>query len=325
MTFSDINRFVNSRGMVALVGSLMLVAARYAFQTGAVTYYEANAGLLFASANLWISDHWLTMVVSTASVLIVSLTWMLIIQVFNPYRAFTTLGTSFFMVMMTATPDVLDRVNTGTLLVGAMPACVALLWTSFGNHGRMRHVFLLFAILSALTMTQYCFVLYIPVFLIGCIQMKIFSLRTVLAAIFGLVTPWWIVFGLGLADLEDLRLPDFSTFFTAMDFGRSMQLVAVVLFTTLLAVGAWFGNVMKVISLNVNLRAFNGSLSLITLATIVVVFIDFTNAMAYLPTLYLMTAYQLSIMLGKNDSSHRFIPVLLIIAVYYGLFAWAVV
>ncbi len=311
--------------MVAVVGSLMLVAARYAFQTGAVTYFDGDRGLLFDSANLWIADHWLTMVISTATVLAVSLTWMLIIQVFNPYRALTTLGTSFFMVMMTATPDVLDQVYTGTLLVAAMPACVALLWTSFANPGRMRHVFLMFAILSALTMIQYCFVLYIPVFLIGCIQMKIFSLRTVLASIFGLVTPWWIVFGFGLADFSAIHLPEFSTFFTAMEFGETLQLIIVVLFTVLLAVVAWFGNVMKVISLNVNLRAFNGSLSLITLATIVAVFADFTNAASYLPTLYLMTAYQLSIMLGKNDGSHRFIPVLLIVAVYYGLFAWAVI
>jgi len=323
MTAQAINRFVNSRAMVAIVGTMMLVAARYAFQSGNVAYLTGDRGLLFESANLWIADRWLTMTLSTAVILGVGMAWMLMMQVFNPFRAMTTLGASFFMAMMAAIPDLLDQVSSGTLLVAAMPVCVTLLWTSFANPGRMRHVFLLFAVLSALTMTQYCFVIYIPVFIIGCVQMKIFSLRTVLATLLGLITPWWMVLGTGIVDIDAVHAPDFSALFTAVDITEALHIVVVVLITVTLAVAAWFANVMKVISFNVNLRAYNGSLTLITLATILAIFIDFTNALSYLPTLYLMTAYQLSHIFGSNRATRGFIPVLIIIVLYFGLYLWA--
>lgn len=310
--------------MVAIIGTMMLAAARYAFQSGNVTYLTGDRGILFESANLWIADPWLTMAISTAVILGVGMAWMLIIRIFNPFRAMTTLGTSFFMAMMVATPDLLDQVSSGTILVASMPICVALLWTSFADPGRMRHIFLLFTVLSALTMTQYCFAIYIPVFILGCVQMKIFSLRTILAAVFGLVTPWWIVLGTGLVDIDAIHIPDLTTLFTAMDFTEALHTIVVVLFTVLLAVAAWFANVMKVISFNVNLRAYNGSLSLITLTTILAIFIDFTNALTYLPTLYLMTAHQLSHTFGSDRATRGFIAVLIIIAMYFGLYIWTI-
>lgn len=302
--------------MVAVAGIFMLVAARIAFQSHEVTYFVFDRGILFPSSNLWITDHWLTMAVNTALILITALGWLLLVQVFNPFRAMTTLGSSFFLVMMASVPEIADQLFSGTLLAAAMPVCLALLWSSFADLTRMRHIFLLFCILSALSTTQYCFLFYIPVFIIGCVQMKIFNLRTIIAIALGLITPWWIMLGLGLADLSDLHLPAITGFFTTFDAEGIVNLALVAGTTATLLITSWVANFMNVLTLNANLRAFNGSISLLSVFTILAGCADFTNAPCYLPTLMLLTSYQLSYTFGKSNNPHRFIPVLAIMAIY---------
>ena len=306
--------------MVAVAGIIMLLAARFAFQSGDIGYFTFNRGIIFPSPNLWIADHWLTMVVNTALVLMTALSWMFLIQLFNPFRAFTTLPASFYVIMIMAVPDLMDQLFTGTVLAAVIPLCLSLLWSSFADISRLRLIFLLFVILSALTMTQYCFAFYIPVFIIGCAQMKIFSLRTVLAIIFGIVTPWWIVLGSGLFDFNSLHAPEMTDFFKAFNLDGTLNIILASALTAVLFIVCWFANIMKVITLNANLRAFNGSISLIALFTLIAMMADFTNVAAYLPTLMLVTSYQASYSFGSAASSRSFIAPLVIMLAYIGVY-----
>lgn len=306
--------------MVALTGVLMLVAARIAFQTEELNYFTFDRGIIFPSANLWISGHWLTMAVNTAIVVITALMWLMLVQIFNPFRSMTGLTASFFMVMMLSVPDIMDQLYTGTLLAAVMPVCLTLLWSSFDDPLQMRRICLIFILLSALSMTQYCFAVYIPVFILGCAQMKILKFRTVLVILIGVLTPWWIVFGLGLADFADFHLPEMPGFFNLHDIDATVNIMAVGGITILLLIIGWVGNVMRVITFNSNLRAFNGSIAMIGLFTIVAMFADFTNSLAYLPTLMTVCAYQLSFMLGRSSGNRGVIPALIIMTVYIGFF-----
>lgn len=314
-----IGKFVNSRNMVAVAGILMLLAARIAFSRDEITYLTVDRGILFASPNVWIHDAWLTMVVNTALLLGTALMWMTVIQIFNPFRALTTLPASFFLMMMLAVPDLTDQLTTGSLLAAIMPICLALLWSAFSDENRLRHIFLLFTVISALAMTQYCFAVYLPVFIIGCVQMKIFSPRTVIACILGIVTPWWIVLGLGIASFDELHLPDMTGVFSALDTDDIVNLLLVAITTSIITIIAWFANIMKVISLNVNLRAFNGNIAFIGLFTIIAMCADYTNTTAYLPTLMMVASYQLSVLFGAaNDNRNSGIA--LAVMGLYGVF-----
>lgn len=308
--------------MVALAGIIMLIAARWAFLHTELTYIDGNRGILFPSANLWISNHWLEMAVNTGAMLVTALGWMLIIQFFNPMRTLTSLPASFFLIMCAAIPDLLDQLFTGTPLVMAVVGCLGLLWSCYDDPTKLRRIFLIFAILSGLAMTQYVYAVYIPVFILGCIQMKIFSLRTMLACLFGLVTPWWIVLGSGLASFDSLHLPEISNFFYEFDFSDALQIVVVTAITCLLFMVCWTTNLMKVITLNANMRAFNGSLSLVSLFTITAIVADFNNAAAYLPLLYLVTSYQVSYSFASREGQRRYIGIILIFLTYIGLYLW---
>lgn len=318
-----LNRFLNSRGMVAVCGIIMLVAARMAFMTGDLTYIGGNRGLVFPSLNLWVADHWLEMVINTGLLLIIALGWMFVLQIFNPMRAMTSLPAAFFLVMSAATPDLLDQLYTGTALALAVMCCLALLWPTYMNGSATRNVFLIFAILSSLTMTQYAYAIFIPVFFLGLIQMKILSVRTLLAMALGLVTPWWIVFGAGFADFNEIHLPEITNFFKEFDITDTIQIVVITLTTTILLISAWTTNVMKVITLNANLRAFNGSLSMTSLFTLLAIAADFTNAATYLPLLYLLTAYQLGYSFVSHQGRRSYIGILFIVLVYIGFYLWS--
>lgn len=308
--------------MVALAGIIMLAAARIAFMYGDITYIEGDRGLVFPSVNLWVSDHWLEMAVNTGLLLVVSLGWMFVLQFFNPMRAMTSLPAAFFLIMSSSTPDLLDQLYTGTVLVMAMVACIALLWPTYSNVSGTRNIFLIFTILSSLTMTQYAYAIFIPVFVLGIVQMKIFSLRSVLAMLLGLFTPWWIVLGAGLADPADIHLPEFANFFTQFDNTDAIQLVIVTLATIVLLITAWTTNVMKVITLNANLRAFNGSLSMIALFTVFAIVADFTNAATYLPLLYLLTSYQLAYSFVSHQGRRSYIGIIFVMLIYIGFYIW---
>ena len=320
ISFVKINRFVNSRSMVAVAAIIMLLGARMAFQTGDVSYLTSNRGFLVDSPNLWIHDTWLTMAVNTALILVTALSWIFIIQFFNPFRGLTNLTASLFIIMMTSVPDISDQLCTGTVLSAIVPVCLALLWSAYGDIHRLRHIYLLFAILSALAMTQYCFAVYIPMFIVGCAQMKIFRMKTILACIFGLATPWWIVFGLGIFDLSHFHAPHFQNALATMDTDAVVNLVAVSVTTVIIIVAAWVGNFMNIVSLNANLRAFNGSIALMAVFTIVALIADFGNATSYLPTLMSLTAYQISFMAVRNKDVQAFVPVVVVMTIYLAFY-----
>ena len=307
--------------MVAVAGIIMLGAARIAFQSDEITYFTADRGILLLSPNLWIADPWLTMVVNTALILATALLWMTVVQFFNPFRALTTLPASFFLIMMLSVPELTDQLTTGTVLAAVLTCCVPLLWSAFAEELRLRHIFLLFAILSFFTMTQYCFAVYIPAFFIGCIQMKLFSLRTIIACIVGICTPWWIALGVSLFVATDFHWPEISNIFSVINTESTVNLVFVSVTTSLLLIAGWLATFMNTITLNIKLRSFNGSLSILAVFTLLAIGIDYTNAIAYLPALMLLTSYQLAYFFGKANDVYRFIPIALIMLLYIVFYA----
>lgn len=307
--------------MVVVAAIIMLLGARFAFQLGDVTAITADRGFLFKSPNLWIADPWLTMAVNTGLILATALAWLLIIQYFNPFRALTNLQSSLFIVMMVSVPDITDQLCTGTILAAVMPGCLALLWSSYADIYRLRHIYLLFAVLSALTMTQYCFAVFIPAFIVGCIQMKILSLRTIIACVLGLATPWWIFFGLGVFDTSSFHTPHFQLAFDQIDTETVVNLLLVSVTTVVLIIATWMGNIMNILGLNANLRAFNGSIALIAIFAIIALVADFGNATSYLPTLMALAAYQLAFMFGRNKNPRSFIPVISVMLIYMAFYA----
>lgn len=315
---------LHSRGFAVVMALLMVAGAWWTYDAAGVNYIIGDRGLLFRSANQWISDPTAAMAVSCALTLAGALLMLLLNKTFNLTRSVTSLDATLFIAMSLSVPDLLCQMYTGPVLMAVMLMCLFLLYNSYGDRNATRNIFVIFMLLSAGTMTQYCFVAYMPVFYLGMGQMRIFTVRTVVASVLGLVTPWWIVFGLGLADVSQLHVPEVQMAFVAFSEADTIHLFGTIALASVMLIVGWFMNFMKMISYNAHMRAYTGTLSVMGLATLLALCVDYASICVYTPVLFMLTSLQLCHTFANRPRTHTSVPLAAIILIYIFLFVWRV-
>ena len=322
MDNAAITRFLHSRGGAALAIVIMIVATWLDYHAGRVTYIPGDKGFAVPSANDWISSPVTEMIVNLVIVGLIIVLSVYLNRAFNVLRAMTMLYVVFFAFFELATPNLLAQLTTSTVLCAVVLACMVLLYSCYGDTGRIRRVFLIFFFLSVAAASQYAFVVYIPLFLLGCAQMKILNLRTIGAASLGIVTPWWILLGFGLVSLGDLHRPRVVSIFDAINFNEAIALAVTVGLTVLLTLSAYMLTLLKSMTYNAKSRSFGSFIAVMTAMTIVAMVIDYTNITAYVTLLNFCAAYQLSHFFLLHKSEKSYIAVTIILAIYFVLYLW---
>lgn len=280
-------------------------------------YYN---GIVLPRAGRWFADSYLSMCVNMACTGGIGLLMSAINRTFSLHRTQTALDSSMFLAMMLAMPTLLMGFNTGTLLALVVLVCMFLLYGTYADPGATRPVFLIFLLLSAMSMTQYSYLIYVPVFIVGVMQMRIFTARALTACVLGLITPWWILGALSLAVPVRIDIPDFSLFLTAFSLQDNLKLIITVAFIGLLTVGCWVLNVPQMIAYNAHRRAYNGTLSVVSLATLLSVLCDFSNFSVYAPLLAVCASFQLGRLLGGRPTRGNVIAAYTLLAVFLLIF-----
>ncbi len=311
--------------MTWLLMALACVGAYAACAAGIVTPFTADKGLGLPSANLWIDSPDLAALAGVCAA--VTLAWLMVFlnTRFNLLRDITRLFAGMFMVIQCATPEVMCRLNTGTVV--ALAVCLSLipLYSSYNKPSYTRFTFLAFLLLSAGALTEYALVAYIPLLLMGMGQMRIFTPRTAVAALLGVVTPWWILWAFGAISFSPFPAPDFTSITAVLSPAHSLQLIVTTVAT--IATGLTLGiiNLVKVFSYNSRSRSYNGFITLLLFASCLLPVIDYTNIPAYLTLLNVATAYQCAQFFVINSRSRSaYIVILSLVALYAALYLWGV-
>lgn len=245
---------------------------------------------------------------------------------FNMLRSSSLLYLGIFATLTAASPIISTRVCSGMLVAIVVLVAMALFYSVYQRRRTCtKRVFLVFFLLSAGSMAQYAFLAYLPVFLAGCVQMRCFTFRSLLAALAGIAVPWWILWGFGLIDLSSISLPIYASVFSQLDGSDIAQLGAVIAATVITGLTLTLLNLYKVYSYNARSRSFTGLLVTVTIATILLSLIDFTNITAYLTLLNCCVAYQTALWFKINASNRGYIIVLTILAIYLTLYVWSLV
>lgn len=217
---------------------------------------------------------------------------LLINRTFDILRTQSRLFAGLFVVMLTAIPSAVGPQLSSVMLLLTALVCMILMYTTYQRMSATRRVFLVFAYLSAGSLIDYAFAAFIPIMLLGCGQMRCMSLRSLLAAGFGIAVPFWIVWGLGIVEGSRFQAPHPAwlsgaslSMFTPSQLIGIFSVLATAVFTTL-------NNLIRVFGFNARTRAFNGIFSTLTLWTVMVALVDFGHAMTYLPLLAALTAMQ---------------------------------
>lgn len=319
-----ITRFLRTRWFTFSVIAIALLTAFFPEHNTPVSLTVSDHGILFPSPYLWTSDlsfsRWLALAVNMSVVFLM----VYLNRRFNMMRTMNLLFVAMFMLMESATPSTLMCFSGGQLAALVIMSCLGAMYSVYNAPVLIKRVFLVFCALSACSLIQAGFPVYIAVFIIGSAQMRIFSLRTLAAAILGIITPLWIVLGLGFASFSGFHLPQLVNPFSSLPIQVSLQLFVTVGVTLLTGLVTGTANLLRIISLNARTRAYSSLLALIGIVTGLMAMLDFTNIEFYIPLLNACTAFQLGYFFRFNASRRAYLPVLILIAAYISLWIWKI-
>lgn len=156
--------------------------------------------------------------------------------------------------------------------------------------------------------------------------MRIFSLRSVLASLMGLATPWVILIGLGIVpvDMIQFPLPQVASFSAAAP--DDVPMLVTVATTAFLTLAAWLQNAMKILSYNARYRAFQSVLSVLSLVSILAVTLDYTRVMAYIPLLNCCAAMQAAhLFAAVHRREKSYLAILSLVFIYILFYLWTII
>ena len=289
-----INRFINSRvltWLTAVVGIVAAYAMLLFFGTPSVPPVEGLFGggldhLLPSGILSWAANM---VVVFVAAVM---LNWLNKTYVF--IREHTMMFVTVFLCATLSNPVVSTSLGTPTLLALALVVCTYVMFGTFQQRDSQSVAFLITMILTVCAMQSFVFALYIPVFIVGFFQMRIFTLRTLLAVLVGIVVPVWTATAFGWIDPAQVRLPDLlggiATLRGGVDAGLLLQPMFMVAVGTILGLS----NALTLISYRQQLRAYNGFVNVMAVATVLFMVADVSHAEAYAVVANMLAAVQVA-------------------------------
>lgn len=304
--------------MAAIAGTCV------AYALGDVMPIVGSKGLGLPSASNWLPPCVASLIINLVLSIAVALMVLILNKRFNLMHTTSVLVVGLFPVIQTALPSIAGQFYGGTLLCSVVIFCSYALFTAFHNPVATRSVFLIFLLLSLGALTQYAYVMYIPMFLIGCAQMRILTCRSLTAALLGMITPVWILAGFGVIDLTEVAMPEFTNIFAALRNSELLQMTVTIGCTLLLCFVTGAGCMLRTYNYNSSGRAFNGFIYIISIATIALVFVDYTNVATYIPLLNCCTAYHTAHFFAINDRRMSYLGILAVITTYTGLYVWSV-
>lgn len=289
-----INRFINSRvltWLTAVVGIVAAYAMLLLFGTPSVPPVE---GLFGGGLDHLLPSGILSWAVNMVVVFVaaVMLNWLNKTYVF--IREHTMMFVTVFLCATLSNPVVSMSLGTPTLLALALVVCTYVMFGTFQQRDSQSMAFLITMILTVCAMQSFVFALYIPVFIVGFFQMRIFTLRTLLAVLVGIVVPVWTATAFGWIDPAQVRLPDLlggiATLRGGVDAGLLLQPMFMVAVGTILGLS----NALTLISYRQQLRAYNGFINVMAVATVLFMVADVSHAEAYAVVANMLAAVQVA-------------------------------
>ncbi len=320
-----LTNILRSRGVAVIISLAGVWMAWSALVSGRVPDWPAGNTIALPSPSTWFGAMPEMSFVANIAVLAgVSAMMIFLNRQFNLLRTMSIFFVAFFMFATCATPGVAGVLSGSSILALAVMVCVWLMFSIYAERVSSRRVFLTFAVLSAGALLDYAFLLYVPVFIAGLGQMKLFRFKKLLAMLIGLVTPLWIVYGLGLAPWP--RMPHF--FWTPPTLVPTLPggLPFVVTVGVTLMLGFFLGllNLFRIFGFNARSRAYNGLLTLVSVATGIFAIVNFTHLQFYVTLLNASVAFQVGFFFRYTASRRGYILILSLLAIYAGLYIWQI-
>ncbi len=315
---------MNGRQFFILAAVLFVFSTIMAAVSGLSVTQGSTAGVCFSSISTLALPPFISTLLSVVGIIGVCAVLSLINKIYSFTRDVTYIFASSFLLLSIVYPEIVTRLSDGTILALIVVWLSYLLFSTYQSMYPQRRVFLISVILSCCCMFQYTFVYLIPVFFIGFLQMRAMYIRSALAMLFGLVTPFWIVLGLGIIGLEDLHAPQLANVWEHLGVEQYRNVIILLSVTAFVTLVLLIANVLQIINYKMQVRAYNGFFLVLTILTMILMAVDFDNVMVYFPVLNLCLSIQIAHSFTIQKYLRRYIPYLLFVLSCLGVFVWRV-
>lgn len=310
-----INEYFNSRAFMVLSALALVTMSIVAVTMGGRPVAADNMGAIFAFDGSLFQPGPLSATINVLCLLASGGLMLALNKVFTFVRSTTHLFASAFFLLQTANPQGLVSLNAGTVICLVTAMATLPLFASFQDRHAQRSIFLIFALASAGAMFHYGFLVLLPAFFLGFLNMGVLNLKGLLAMLFGMVTPFWIVLGLGIATPADLHPPHICGIWSAdLNSGISAVLVLAAV-TAVLGIVLAVMNLMTIMNYRMQTRVYNAFFVFTLLVAVITLCVSYRNVSALLPLLGLMVSVQVAHAHTLHSTqAHRYLFLLLFMA-----------
>lgn len=309
-TREHINEYFNGRSFMVLCTVMLVAVAALAMSFGVKPLADKGNGLLFSLETPLIGDKVLSATVNVICLIASGFIMLALNKVFTFVRTMTRLFASAFFLLMMATPAALVSFNMGTVMCLITAVTMMPLFASFQDRHAQRSIFLVFALAATGAMFHYGFLMLIPAYIIGFANMRALDAKGIIAMLLGLLTPFWIVLGLGIINLFDIALPQWYLLGKVhVDLPLAIAATTAVGGITLAVM-----NLFTILKYRVQTRVYNIFLMVLLVITVIALGLDYHDLAVFLPLLNLLVALQVAQAHTLRSSfGHRYVFMILFV------------
>ena len=322
MRSADVTRFLHSGAAAATVAVSVVCAIAVSYFCGDVVPLLGSKGLGLPSANEWLPPGQLSLWINLLLTVLAAFVMCVLNRAFNLMRDQSVLVAMLFMLMQMSVPSLSGQFYGGTLMAIVVLVCTFILFSSYADRGATRRIYLIFFILGLGAFTQYAYLLLMPVFLLGCVQMRMLSGHALVAILLGCVTAPWILFGFGIVDPAAIEWPEFDGALSLSGDSATLRMTVAVGVTALVCTVFGMACMLRTYSYNSRGRSFNGFIYILSASSVLLCCADFTNITGYVPLLNCCAAYQCAHFFVINRRDRSYIAILSVVLCYVALYVW---
>ena len=315
--------FVRSKAMVILLTTAAIAMTLHAGPSPCAAGASSPGRFLLPPATEWFSSPVTAMWVNLGVMILVAAMMFYVNRRFNILRTQSVVYSGLFLFMTAATPQIATQFTGSSLLAAAIFGAIILYYSDYNNPSRTRPLFLAALFVGVIGLFSVTAYLYIPVLVVGLAQMRIFSVRSLAAVMIGILTPVWIVWGLGIAEIGFEAAPFFVPLKELVGSQCGICLIAAVCVTLFAGLILGSAVLIKILSFNVRIRSLNGLLSVVSIASGLLTIVNYSNMQFYVTVLNATVAFQVAHFMRINRKRPGYIVAILLIAVYTGLYVWS--
>ena len=282
-------------------------------------------GVCVASPNTWVLPRFLSWLLNILAVAATALLLSAMNRKYNLIPTSQPILPVCFLLLLSMNAAVTCRLGTPVMLMAVNAACLYILFDTYERPNSTQEFFIIATLLSFGSMIDYSFLMMVPVYVAGGFVMKSFRLREAIAFIFGLVSPYWIMVGMGIVGVDHFRLPMSTSLSHQLELNPDMMRCFISIgLASLIALVASIYNSVSLLHGNARVRCLHLSVNILGYVCLIAMIGDYNNLLAYAGTIYLWMSLEIVGLYANRPSGSSNLWMMICLIVFFILFLYMI-